>query len=115
MKKITRESAEHYIWGGRCDGWHFLKSDALSIIAEKMPPHTTEVAHYHNKSRQFFYILSGTAVMRFERADVTLEAGAGIEIDPKEIHQMTNNSEGEVEFITISMPPSHGDKVEAAL
>ena len=38
MKIINRENAEHYRWKTVCDGWHFVKSDALSIIAEKMPP-----------------------------------------------------------------------------
>ena len=25
MKKINRETAEHYNWKGTCDGWHFVK------------------------------------------------------------------------------------------
>lgn len=112
MKKITRETSEHYNWATVCDGWHFLQRDDLSVIAEKMPPHTCEARHYHNKSRQFFYILSGQAVMRFEQEDVTLEAGSGIEIAPLEVHQMTNLSDQVLEFLMISMPPSHGDKVD---
>ena len=112
MRKVTRQTAEHYNWATVCDGWHYLQRDDLSIIAEKMPPHTCETAHYHNKSRQFFYILSGEAVMRFGQEDVVLEAGSGIEIDPLEIHQMINLTDRELEFVMISMPPSHGDKVD---
>ena len=111
MKKVTRENAEHYNWKEVCDGWHFIKSDALSIIAEKMPPHTCEDMHYHRESRQFFYILAGEAEMRFKEEVVRLETGAGIEIGPMKAHQMCNTSEEEIEFIVVSTPKSHGDRV----
>lgn len=112
MQKVTRQTAEHFNWETVCDGWHYLRRDDLSVIAEKMPPHTCEARHYHNKSRQFFYILSGQAVMRFEGENVTLDAGSGIEIEAQEIHQMTNCSDQPLEFLMISIPPSHGDKVD---
>lgn len=110
MRIVSRENAEHYSWKGICDGWHFVKKDELSIIAEKMPPHTAEDMHFHHKSRQFFYILSGEAEMRFQTGSERLTAGMGIEIEPLEAHQMTNTSESPVEFLVISMPKSHGDR-----
>ena len=110
MKIINRENAEHYRWKAVCDGWHFVKSDALSTIAEKMPPHTEEDMHFHHKSRQFFYILSGEAEMRLKDESVRLSAGAGIEIAPLEAHQMRNVSDAAVEFMVVSMPKSHGDR-----
>lgn len=111
MKIVTRETAEHYHWKNICDGWHMLKTDELSVIAEKMPPHTCEDFHFHCQSKQFFYMLSGEAEVRFSSESITLNAGMGIVIEPKEIHQMTNHSEEYIEFLVISMPPSHGDKV----
>ena len=110
MKIISRENAEHYNWKEVCDGWHFIKSDELSIIAEKMPPHTEEDMHFHHKSNQFFYILSGEAEMRFNGKSVQLKAGTGIEVAPLEVHQMRNVSGEEVEFMVVSMPKSHGDR-----
>ena len=110
MKIISRENAEHYNWKEVCDGWHFIKSDELSIIAEKMPPHTEEDMHFHHKSKQFFYILSGEAEMRFNGKSVQLKAGTGIEAAPLEVHQMRNVSGEEVEFMVVSMPKSHGDR-----
>lgn len=38
-------------------------------------------------------------------------AGEGAEIEPNEVHQMTNNSDTEIEFLVVSMPKSHGDKI----
>lgn len=111
MKIVCRETAEHYHWKTVCDGWRLLQRDDLSIIAEKMPPHTSEDRHYHRNSRQFFYILSGEAEMLFQSESVHLPAGTGVEVEPMEIHQMTNPSENPAEFIVVSMPESHGDKV----
>jgi len=109
--KINRDIAEHYIWKHACDGWHFVKNETLSVIAERMPAHTAEDMHYHNKSLQFFYILSGTACMVLNGTEIVLECGEGIEIEPMQQHQIKNNSNSQVEFIVISNPKSHGDKV----
>lgn len=115
MRIVDRKNAEHYNWKTVCDGWHFVKGEDLSVIAERMPPNTQEDAHYHHKSRQFFYILSGKAEMRFQDTAVTLEAGTGIEIEPLERHQMANPFSEPVEFIVVSMPRSHGDRVFSPL
>ena len=112
--KIDRASAEHYIWKDVCDGWHFVKNENLSIIAEKMPPNTAEDMHCHEKSRQFFYILSGTAHMILDDEIVCLSSGEGIEIPPLTHHQMKNDSDGFVEFFVVSMPKSHGDRIMVA-
>lgn len=110
MKVIDRENAEHYHWKTVCDGWHLVKTDELSVIAEKMPPDTFEDMHFHRKAKQFFYILTGEAEMRLKDTVVKLKAGTGIEIEPMEVHQMANMSGRPVEFIVVSMPKSHGDK-----
>ena len=39
-----------------CKGRHFVKSEKLSVIVEKMPPYAEEDMHYHNASRQFLYM-----------------------------------------------------------
>lgn len=115
MEKIDRGNAEHYNWKTVCDGWHFVRSDALSIIAEKMPPHTAEDAHYHVHAKQFFYLLCGEAVMHVRGESVTLKAGEAIVIEPMEAHQMTNVSDEDTEFLVVSTPKSHGDRVLVSL
>lgn len=54
---IDKTSAEEYVWGQNCRGWHLVKSQTMSVIREFMPPHTSEVRHKHAKSNQFFFIL----------------------------------------------------------
>jgi len=64
MNVISKDNAEHYKWGEVCDGWHLVKSQNLSVIQELVPPGCSEVQHYHKRSEQFFYILSGTATLK---------------------------------------------------
>lgn len=111
MRIINRQNAEHYSFQKCCDGWHFSKKEALSVIAEKMPPDTAEDMHCHTKAYQLFYVLSGTAQMNFLDQSVLVQAGEGIEVLPMEYHQMKNTGSQSVEFIVVSAPPSHGDRI----
>ena len=109
--KISKKTAEHYIWGDNCDGWHLVKRSDISIIHERMPSMTQEVMHYHEISKQFFFILKGKVLMIVEDEEVILEAGEGIEVLPLKLHQMKNTSEDEVEFIVYSTPSTIGDRI----
>lgn len=113
MTAISKATAEHYVWGANCDGWHLVKQTGVSVIHERMPPGTSEVRHYHQKAWQFFFVLSGTAIFELNGEQHTLAAMQGIEVAPEAPHQMLNRSDGPVEFLVISLPPSHGDRVLA--
>jgi len=108
---IDRRSADHYQWGTECDGWHLLRGAELSVIEESMPAGTSEVPHYHRRSEQFFYILRGEATMEVAGALVALAAGQGLHLPPGTPHCIHNRSAAPVEFLVISRPPSHGDRV----
>ncbi len=108
---ISRENAEHYTWGDACHGWHLVRESELGVIEERMPPGATEVRHYHQRSRQFFYILLGKAIMEVDGRVVQLTAGQGLHIDPGVPHQIRNESGDPVRFLVVSHPHSHGDRV----
>jgi mannose-6-phosphate isomerase-like protein (cupin superfamily) len=109
--KISKTNAEHYIWGDNCDGWHLVKNSDLSIIHERMPPNTYEVRHYHNFSRQFFFVLSGTATLEVNGEHIRLNPQEGYEVPPFVPHQIFNESNFELEIIVTSQPNSKGDRV----
>jgi mannose-6-phosphate isomerase-like protein (cupin superfamily) len=109
--KISKHTAEHYIWGGKCDGWHLVKNEALSVIHERMPAGTSEVRHYHETSRQFFFMLSGSATLEMNGENITLHPNEGAEVPPLVPHQMFNRSNGDIEFLVISQPNSKGDRI----
>jgi mannose-6-phosphate isomerase-like protein (cupin superfamily) len=115
MEIVDVSSAEHYLWGAGCDGWHLLQRDDLSIITERVPAGESERSHFHVRSRQFFYILTGEAVIEVEGESKILRAHQGIEIPPNVVHQFRNESSQEVTFLVISVPKSHGDRVEVSL
>jgi len=108
----TISNAEHYAWGDGCDGWHLVKTGDLSVIQERVLPGKSERKHYHNKSRQFFYVLEGTAVLEIRNESVTLRRHEGIEIPPLTPHQLRNDSRDDLVFLVVSSPQSHDDRVD---
>ena len=108
---VSIENAEHYVWGGSCDGWHLLKRDDMSVIQERDQVGAAEVMHYHTQARQFFYILEGEGTMEFEDHKVVLHQGEGFEIPPQVRHQFRNLSDADVHFLVISVPTTRGDRV----
>jgi len=107
-------TAEHYTWGGVCDGWHLLKNPALSVIQERVPPGAGEARHFHSHARQFFFVLSGTATMEFESDAVTFGAGQGLHVPPGTRHRFVNRSDADVVFLVISSPTTAGDRTNVA-
>ena len=110
-KPVSRETADHYIWGRECDGWHLVKSDELSVIRERMPVGTSEARHFHAQARQFFFVLSGIAILEAAGVRQVLHRHEGLEIPPNIPHQMLNESDQAIEFLVISQPASHDDRV----
>ncbi|MFD2744207.1 MULTISPECIES: cupin domain-containing protein [Sphingobacterium] len=104
-------NTQHYQWGDACDGWHLVESETLSVIQEKMPSGTSESAHYHHKAQQFFYILKGIATFDVGDQRHYVAAGKGFHILPEVKHQISNLEEHDLEFIVVSEPKSHGDRI----
>jgi mannose-6-phosphate isomerase-like protein (cupin superfamily) len=102
---------KHYIWGDGCDGWNLVDRPELSVKQERMPPHTAEAEHYHQKARQFFYILRGTAVFETAEGRTEVGAGQGFEIGPGVKHRIKNESETELVFILCSQPSTANDRI----
>jgi len=109
---VNRESAPHYNWGEACDGWVFAPGPGLSVIEERMPPHTAEKPHHHAKARQFFFVLSGTLCMESAGQVHSINAGSGIEIAPMALHQARNDTAQDVRFLVVSSPTTRGDRID---
>lgn len=59
-----------------------------------MPPGTAEVRHYHHLAQQFFYGLRGE-----------------ISVAPGQAHQLRNESAVVLDFLVVSTPHAHGNRV----
>lgn len=104
-------SVTHYQWGDTCDGWTLVEEDSLSVKLERMPPGTAEAKHYHERARQFFFILNGEARFEIESQQVTIKAGEGVHIRPGQRHRVLNDAKEDLEFILSSQPSTAGDRV----
>lgn len=111
FNKVNKQNTEKYVWGDNCEGWYFFKHADLSIIRELMPPGTSEKLHYHKKSIQFFYILAGEAMFEVEGENFLLLPGEGITINPGLKHCIKNPGKSGLEFLVISQPESHNDRI----
>ena len=111
MSVVNRENAEHYRWGDACDGWRLLAKQDLSVIEERIPAGLGEVAHFHERARQLFYVLTGR--LRIETADSQRELGPGdsLEVAPQTVHRVHNPFGEEATFLVISSPSTNGDRV----
>jgi mannose-6-phosphate isomerase-like protein (cupin superfamily) len=108
---ISKQNAEHYIWGQQCDGWRLVDETGQSIIHERMPADTSETRHYHDCAKQFFFVLSGVMTIEVDGEHHTLGPHEGIEVMPKHPHQVFNHSDGDIEFLVISQPNTKGDRI----
>jgi mannose-6-phosphate isomerase-like protein (cupin superfamily) len=112
IERIDIETAEHYVWGEVCDGWHLVKSPSLSVIQERVPAGGAEVKHYHSKACQFFYVLSGVATLEFDYQIISFGVGQGVQVPPDIPHRFANTSPAEVVFLVVSTPSTAGDRVD---
>jgi len=111
--KSLKSNQNHYTWGEKCNGWHLIKSDHLSVIEERMPPHSQEVKHYHHFAEQFFYVLKGIATFEMKNQIVEVSEREGIQIHPQTVHQIKNAHDSDLEFLVVSSPTTSGDRIEA--
>lgn len=78
-----------------------------------MPDGTAEVRHHHARSQQFFFVLSGELTVECDGASHTLRPHEGLHVPPGTVHDVTNRAGVPVEFLVVSVPPSHGDRIVA--
>lgn len=90
-----------------------MKTPGLSVIQEKVPYGSSEVRHYHERSDQFFYVLSGVAAIEAAGEIYHLSMGNGIHVAAGMPHKLGNEQEQDLVFLVVSTPPSHGDRVIA--
>jgi mannose-6-phosphate isomerase-like protein (cupin superfamily) len=109
---VSKDTAEHYIWGEVCDGWYLVNQPSrLTVVHERMPPGASEVRHYHREALQFFFVLSGVATLELDGRRIELRAHEGAEVPPLTPHQMRNLSDEPIEFLVVSQPNSRSDRV----
>lgn len=108
---MSIRTGKHYVWGDNCDGWNLAASPNLSVIQERVPGGSSEVRHLHNRAEQFFYVLAGIATLEAAGEVHVLRSNDGFHVPAGVPHTLSNQHEHVLEFLVISTPPSHGDRV----
>ncbi len=80
-----------------------------------MPPNTWVQRHFHNFAQQFFFILSGRALLYLDEEVLSVEPGEGVHIQPQTKHHIRNNSSENLDFLVISQPPAQQDRFDTPL
>ena len=109
--KSSKQQAKHYTWGENCDSWILAENQGISVKHETMPAGTKEKLHYHFKAQQYFFVLKGTAVFYAGNQKYELKEHEGILVEHEEQHFISNESQQNVEFLVISQPAIHNDRV----
>mgnify|MGYP001822067950 FL=1 len=84
----------------------------MSVIQEQVPAGAGELRHYHQRAEQFFYVLSGVAALEVEGEEHVLHMGQGLHVAAGKAHRLTNRHSQALNFLVISTPPSHGDRID---
>jgi len=112
-QKVSLKTAQRYNWGNQGVGW-VLKSDSeVSVVEERIAPAIKEVKHYHERTWQFFYILSGKGTIEIDGEFIELNQSDGIEVAPPQVHQLSNTGDDYLTFIVFSRPNPFDDRVVA--
>ena len=76
----------------------------------KLPPSSSFQPHYHEDMQEVFVILDGTVTMTVEGEMVTLQGGDAILVEPREVHQMTNVTNQEVNYVVFGISSEQNGK-----
>ncbi len=75
---------------------------SLAHIA--IAPGGVSTRHYHKVSEETYYILRGAATMAIDDRTIALGPGDTCLIQPGEVHQISNPSRDELEFLAVCAP-----------
>ena len=91
------------------------KSDLFSgqtqmVNWAKLPAGHAFQNHYHEDMLEVFIMLSGPVEMVVDETSIQLERGDAILVEPREVHKMTNRSDGDIEYIVFGISQEKGGK-----
>jgi len=110
MSPVGKDNVTAAEWSEGCLGWTLVDQPDLHVIEERMAPGTSELRHVHESTRQFYFVLRGTATVESGARRTEVTAMHGIEIPPRLEHQMRNESGTDLEFLVISTQRPRDDR-----
>ena len=85
-----------------------------SLAEARVPPGASTTPHYHPRTEEIYYILSGQARIRIEGEVQDIGPGDAIAIPPGSIHTITNSGTEVLKFLCCCAPGyEHEDTILA--
>ncbi|HSP59694.1 MAG TPA: GNAT family N-acetyltransferase [Ornithinimicrobium sp.] len=101
---ISPDTARRSTFDDGCTVWHLVDRADLSVVQESVPARSETRTHAHDRSREYFHVLSGRAVVSVGPQTAQVEAGSGIEVPPRVRHQIRNETDEELLLLVVSAP-----------
>ena len=79
------------------------------IQINKFKPGVNVPAHYHKKTSEIFYILSGNAIIKIGKKTYKCKPGKILFCKPKQIHSVINKSKSEFSLLTFKINATKKD------
>ena len=76
----------------------------------RMEPGKAFSPHYHEDMEEIFLILKGKARIRIGEATAEIESQEAVVVPPREIHEMKNVGEEDLEYLAIGISQGQGGK-----
>ncbi len=108
---VNKHNTRSYKWGENCLSWVYFGNPNLSIKRESLPIGERERKHYHERSDQFFYVISGKAHFFLGDTYRIVEQDEGIHIPPLVEHYVENIGNQSLEILVISVPDNQQDRI----
>ena len=87
-----------------------IRGQVQMVNWSNLPKDSGFQPHYHEDMQEIFIMLGGPVSMRVDEETVELQAGDAILIDPREVHEMKNVSDGDVEYVVFGISTEQGGK-----
>jgi mannose-6-phosphate isomerase-like protein (cupin superfamily) len=111
MKTSAQDPLHSYHWGNGGKAWELLKDASLSVKLETIEPGEGEQKHVHRQAQQYFFVMSGKALIGLEAETIALEKEEGLHIPPGVVHRIYNPFHDPVKFLVISQPDTATDRI----
>ncbi len=87
-----------------------LRGQVQMVNWSMLPKGKSFQSHYHEDMQEVFVILNGQVRMRVDTESVELFGGDAILISPREIHEMENVCESDVQYVVFGISTEENGK-----
>ncbi len=111
MEKVNENDKQfrHGDWGPK----YMFRGPRVDWGVIVLTPGESLKAHYHNEVEETFYFVQGTPKMIVNGTEYRVKVGDAFRLEPKDTHDIINDTEAPIKAIMIKCPCLPEDKVKA--